>query len=93
VGEKLDYYYSALQKCIYNRLKSILGIRILIWLDPDLFGQIWIFKRAMAVRGLIFHARSQVGIRVIANLPDLRFLILHLWMRYSTDRSFETANF
>jgi hypothetical protein len=62
----------------------MLGIRKLIRLDPDPFGQIQILDRAMAVRGLIFHTCSQIGIRVIANPPDLRTLILHLQMHYST---------
>jgi hypothetical protein len=44
----------------------------------ELFSQIRILERAMAVCGLIFQTRSQIGIWVIANLPDLRMLILHL---------------
>jgi hypothetical protein len=77
----------------YGGLKSTLGIWKQIRLDLDLFGQIQILERAMAVRGLIFHTHSQIGIPVIANPPDLRTLILHQQMRYSTDCSFETANF
>jgi hypothetical protein len=42
------------------------GDRVLVRLDPDLFGQIRILERAIAVPGLIFHHRSQTGIRVIA---------------------------
>jgi hypothetical protein len=51
-------------------------------LDLDLFGQIRILERAMAVRGLILNTRSQIEIRAIANPLDLRTLILHLQMRY-----------
>jgi hypothetical protein len=91
VKEKVDFYVKDITN--YSGLKSTLGIRKLIRLDPDLFGQIRILERAMAVHGLIFHTRSQIGIRVIANLPDLKTLILHLQMRYSTDHSFETADF
>jgi hypothetical protein len=62
---------------MYDRLKFLLGFQIVIRLDLDLFGQIRIIERDMAVRGLTFHHRSQIGIRVIANPPDLRTLILH----------------
>jgi hypothetical protein len=57
------------------------------------FGQIQILARAMAVCGLISNTRSQIRIQVIPNLPHLRTLILHLQMRYSTDSSFDTADF
>jgi hypothetical protein len=82
-----------LQKCIYDGLKSMLGIRKLNRLDPDLLGQIQILERAMSVRGLIFHTCSQIEIRVIANPLDLRTLILHLQMHYSTYGTFETTDF
>jgi hypothetical protein len=49
--------------------------------------------KSLAVRSSIFPTRRQIGIRVIANPLDLRSLILHLWMNYLTDRSFETADF
>jgi hypothetical protein len=62
----------------------MLGIRILIRFDPDLFGQLRILERAIAVRGLIFYTPSQIVIRVKANPPDLRTLSLHLQMRYYT---------
>jgi hypothetical protein len=50
-----------------------------IRLDPDLFDQIRILQGAMGVHGVIFHARILIGIQVVANPPDLRSLILHLW--------------
>jgi hypothetical protein len=43
----------------------VLGIQILIILDPDLFGLIQILDRAMEVRGLIFQLSSQIEIRVL----------------------------
>jgi hypothetical protein len=62
-------------------------------LNLDLFGWIWILQGAMAVRGAIFNAPSQIRSRVVTNPPDLRSLILHLWMRCSLGCSFETDNF
>jgi hypothetical protein len=47
----------------------------------------------MEVRIAIFHARIPFGIRVVANPPGLRALILHLWMHCVMDCSFETADF
>jgi hypothetical protein len=57
----------------------MLGFQIQIRLDPDLFDQIWILQGAMGVHGAIFHVRIPFGIPVVANPPDLRSLILHLW--------------
>jgi hypothetical protein len=62
----------------------MLGIQIWIKLNLDLFGQIRILQEAMVVRGAIFHVRNQIGIQVVANPPDLRSLILHLWMHCSS---------
>jgi hypothetical protein len=45
----------------------MLGFKIEIRLDPDLFDQIQILQGAMGVRGAIFHARILIGIRVVAN--------------------------
>jgi hypothetical protein len=61
VKQKVDFYVK-LQKCIYDGLKSMLGIRKLIRYDTDLFGQIQILERAVEVCGLIFHTRSQIRI-------------------------------
>jgi hypothetical protein len=47
----------------------------MIRLDRDLFDRIWILQEATGVCGAIFHARIPIGIRVVANLPDLRSLI------------------
>jgi hypothetical protein len=58
---------------------------ILIRLNMDLFGHIRILQGTMAVRSAIFHARSQIGIRFVANPSDLSSLILYLWMHCSTD--------
>jgi hypothetical protein len=71
----------------------MLMIQIRIRLSLDLFGQIRILQGAMAVRCAIFHAHSQIGIRVVANTPDLRSLILHLRMHCSTGCSFEKVDF
>jgi hypothetical protein len=57
----------------------MLGFQIRIRLDPDLFDWIRILQGAMGVCGVIFHAHIPIGIRVVANLPDLRSPILHLW--------------
>jgi hypothetical protein len=35
----------------------------------------------------------QIGIQVIAQSDGSEILILHLWMRYSKDKSFKTVNF
>jgi hypothetical protein len=51
--------------------KSMLRIRIPVRLDPDLFWQILILERAMAVR-------SQLNAELEQNPPDLKTLILHL---------------
>jgi hypothetical protein len=64
----------------------MLGFQIQIRLDRILQG-------AMGVPGAIFHACIPIGIRVVANLPDLRSLILHLWKHCLTDFSFETTDF
>jgi hypothetical protein len=71
----------------------MLGIQFQIRLDPDLFGEIQILQRAIAVHGAIFHACIPIGIRVVANPPDLRSLILHLGMHCSMDFSFRTTDF
>jgi hypothetical protein len=94
---KKDFMSNLSQKCIYDGLKSMLGIQILILIrsDPDAFGQIRILERATAVRGLIFQPHSLIEIRDIANLPYQRTAIFHLQMRYSTNtyRCFEMADF
>jgi hypothetical protein len=48
------------------RPKSMLGTWISFSLDPDLFGQIQILDRAMAVR-------SQLDSELMQNSPDLKF--------------------
>jgi hypothetical protein len=58
------FYVGISQKCVYYRLKSRLLIRIQIRLDLDLFDQIRVLQRDMAVWGRIIHPRSQSGIRV-----------------------------
>jgi hypothetical protein len=60
--------------------------------DPDLFGQIRILEKTLAVRP-IFQPRSQFGIQITANPLDLRTMILHLWFRYYLDCNFEMADF
>jgi hypothetical protein len=64
-GKEHGFYVGISQKCVYDMLKSKLLIRIQIRLDPDLFDQIRILQRDMAVCGRIIHPRSQIGIRVI----------------------------
>jgi hypothetical protein len=71
----------------------MLGIHIRIRLNLDLFRQIRILQGAMAVHGAISHARSQIGIRVVPNPPDLSSLILHQWIQCSTNCNFEKADF
>jgi hypothetical protein len=95
VKEKLDFYVNHVAKIYlqYDGLKFMLGIRILIRFNPHLFDQIRILERGIAVCGLIFHPRSQIGIRVIENLSDLRRMILHLQLHYSTDLDIGTAYF
>jgi hypothetical protein len=61
----LNFYISSRLKCNYDGLKSILGIQIRIRLSLDLFGRILILQGAMAVCSAIFHAGSQIGIRVV----------------------------
>jgi hypothetical protein len=51
--------------------KFMLGIQILIRLDPDLFGPILVLERTLEVCGPIFHPRSQIRISVVAKTPDL----------------------
>jgi hypothetical protein len=47
---------------------------------PGCMGYAYAYPQgAMGVRCAIFHARIPIGIQVVANPPDLRFLILHLW--------------
>jgi hypothetical protein len=75
----LNYYHRTSHKCKYDELKLMLRFKIRIRLDPDLFNWIWILQGAMGVCGAIFHDPFLIGIRVVANLPDLRSLILHLW--------------
>jgi hypothetical protein len=55
----------------------MLGIQIWIRLNLDLFGRLRILQGALAVCSAIFYAHSQIGIRVVANPPDLRSLIFH----------------
>jgi hypothetical protein len=62
----------------------MVGIWIPVRLDPDLFGQILILEIAMAVR-------SQLDSELYPNSPDLRTLILHLWMRCFIGPSFKAA--
>jgi hypothetical protein len=45
-----NFYVGVLQKFMFDGPKSMLGIRIPIWLDPNHIGQIWILERTMAVR-------------------------------------------
>jgi hypothetical protein len=66
--ENLNFYHSTLHKCKYNELKLMLGFQIQIRLDTDLFDEIRILQGAMAVRGVIFHARTPIGIRVVAKV-------------------------
>jgi hypothetical protein len=60
---------------------------ILVRFDLDLFKQIRILKRTMHYELPV----SQSGLW--RNPPDLRNLILHLWMHYCMDHIFETADF
>jgi hypothetical protein len=91
--ENLNFYHSTVhsKKCKYDELIIMLGFQIQIRLDLGLFDRI--LHGAMGVRGSIFHARIPIGIRVVANLPDLRSLILHLWKHYLTDCFFEKIDF
>jgi hypothetical protein len=66
---------NTLQTHISAGLKSILGIQILIRLDPDHFSQIRMLERAIAVHCPIFQPCCQIRIRVIENPPDLRTMI------------------
>jgi hypothetical protein len=84
--------YCTPQNCNYDEFKLMLGFQIQIRLDPDLFYRNQILQGAMAVCSEIFHARNLIGIRVVANLVDLRSLILHLWKHCSMNCSFGTAN-
>jgi hypothetical protein len=45
-----NVYVGAMQKLMNDGPKSMLGIRILVCLDPDLIGQIQVLKRTMAAR-------------------------------------------
>jgi hypothetical protein len=45
----------------------MIGFKIWIRLDLDLFDRIWILQGATAVRDDIFPARIPIGIRVVAN--------------------------
>jgi hypothetical protein len=83
--EHLNFYISASQKCTYDGLKSMLEIEIQIKLNLVLFGRIQILQEVMAVPGVIFHAPSQIGILVIANLSEMNLIIFHLWMHCLTD--------
>jgi hypothetical protein len=87
--ENLHFYISTLQKCNYHGLKSMLEIQFRIMLNLDHFGQIQGLQGTMAVLSAIFHAHNQFGIWVVANLPDLTSLILHLWIHSSTDKWFD----
>jgi hypothetical protein len=49
---------------MYDGLKSILGIRIQIWLDQNLFGKNQIFERAFPVRSTIFSAFQQSSTKI-----------------------------
>jgi hypothetical protein len=69
-----------LQKLVYNEPKSMLGIWIPVK-DPNPFDHIQILARAMAVC-------SQLNTELKQYPPDLRILILPLWIR-----SFKTAAF
>jgi hypothetical protein len=71
----------------------MLVFQIRIRLDPDLFDGIRILQGAIGVRGVIFHARILIVIQVVANPPNLRSLVLHIWKHCSTDFSFETTDF
>jgi hypothetical protein len=63
--------------------QNLLLIRIHVGLDPNLFGSVQTLERTFADRGAIFPTHSQIGIRVVANPPDLRTLIVDLWRRYT----------
>jgi hypothetical protein len=91
--ENLIFYHSTSHKCKIDELKLMLEFQIRIRLDPDLFDWILILQGVMVVHGAIFHARIPIGIRVVANLPDLRSLILHLWKHCSMDCCFEMTFF
>jgi hypothetical protein len=59
-------------------------------MDPSSVGsgsfiQIWILERSMAIC-------SQLDLKLKQNPPDLRTLILHLWMLCSMDLSFKMAD-
>jgi hypothetical protein len=71
--KKLKIYIIISQKCIYDILKSVLEIRILLWQEPDLFGHFRIPQRALTVRDLIFQPRSQIGIRVKAKSAGSKY--------------------
>jgi hypothetical protein len=49
----LNFYDDIFQKYIYDGPKAMLGKQISVCLDPDLFGQIRILERAMAVFSLL----------------------------------------
>jgi hypothetical protein len=58
------------------------------------FGQIWTLKRDMAVQGVSFKPRSQIGIldtEKSAGSENSGFTV-HLWMHYSTEQKKRFAN-
>jgi hypothetical protein len=74
----------------YNVPKYMLGIWIPVRSDQDLFKHVLILERTMAVRAMNLWSCHPSCCK---NLPNLRTLIFHLWMRYSLGRSFKTADF
>jgi hypothetical protein len=90
IENKLRFLRFFWQKYKYDGPKYMLGIRIPVRLDPDLFKQIRIIERTMSrSRNELSASQSELW----QNPPDLRTLILHIWIHYSTDRSFKTADF
>jgi hypothetical protein len=72
-----------LPKYMSQWLKVLLEIPIFIRLDLDLFWQIRILERTMAVRSTNFQPWSQTGIQVIAKSVVVENRILHLRMPHS----------
>jgi hypothetical protein len=64
--------YNTSLKCNDDELILMLGFQIRITMDLDLFDQIQILQEAKGSKGAIFHVHIPIGIRVVANTPDLR---------------------
>jgi hypothetical protein len=69
------------------------GIRLRIWLVPDLFGKIRVLERVMAFLCTIFSASDKIGFLVEAESAKLKTSVLYLRMRFCTDSSLEMADF